>query len=208
MDGRPSITRRRGIYLLPNLLTTCGLFAGFYSIVASIAKAEGATEVVKVKSMATQEIGLAVLALAALLGWAAYSHLSRRPERAKLFGGAFTNVRAGLIVGPHDPTDRFTYWPRRVARGGPVRVRLDLDAAEAGYRRRLELLPDDPRAAKVVESTLTLAELLTAQPGWAPPSLGNVTVLVVIVGLKMVSKKIPGVLIAAIGALVALATQP
>ena len=36
MDGRPSITRRRGIYLLPNLLTTCGLFAGFYSIVASI----------------------------------------------------------------------------------------------------------------------------------------------------------------------------
>jgi len=36
VDGRPSITRRRGIYLLPNLLTTCGLFAGFYSIVASI----------------------------------------------------------------------------------------------------------------------------------------------------------------------------
>jgi len=29
-------SRRRGIYLLPNLLTTCGLFAGFYSIVAAI----------------------------------------------------------------------------------------------------------------------------------------------------------------------------
>jgi 2'-hydroxyisoflavone reductase len=27
-------------------------------------------------------------------------------------------VRPGLIVGPHDPTDRFTYWPWRVARGG------------------------------------------------------------------------------------------
>jgi len=25
-----------------------------------------------------------------------------------------------LIVGPHDPTDRFTYWPVRVARGGDV----------------------------------------------------------------------------------------
>ena len=29
-------------------------------------------------------------------------------------------VRPGLIVGPHDPTDRFTYWPRRIARGGHV----------------------------------------------------------------------------------------
>jgi 2'-hydroxyisoflavone reductase len=27
-------------------------------------------------------------------------------------------VRPGLIVGPHDPTDRFTYWPWRAARGG------------------------------------------------------------------------------------------
>jgi len=29
-------------------------------------------------------------------------------------------VRPGLIVGPHDPTGRFTYWPVRVARGGEV----------------------------------------------------------------------------------------
>ena len=36
MDGRPGNTRRKGIYLLPNLVTTGGLFAGFYSIVASI----------------------------------------------------------------------------------------------------------------------------------------------------------------------------
>ena len=31
-------------------------------------------------------------------------------------------VRPGYIVGPHDPTDRFTYWPQRVARGGRVLV--------------------------------------------------------------------------------------
>ncbi len=30
------------------------------------------------------------------------------------------NIRPGLIVGPHDPTDRFTYWVRRVAEGGEV----------------------------------------------------------------------------------------
>jgi 2'-hydroxyisoflavone reductase len=29
-------------------------------------------------------------------------------------------LRPGLIVGPHDPTDRFTYWPYRVAQGGEV----------------------------------------------------------------------------------------
>ena len=34
--GRPTNTRRKGIYLLPNLLTTGALFAGFYSIVAAI----------------------------------------------------------------------------------------------------------------------------------------------------------------------------
>jgi 2'-hydroxyisoflavone reductase len=34
--------------------------------------------------------------------------------------GRALNVRPGLIVGPHDPTDRFTYWPRRVAQGGEV----------------------------------------------------------------------------------------
>ena len=34
-------TRRRGIYLLPNLLTTAGLFAGFYAIVAAMKGAAG-----------------------------------------------------------------------------------------------------------------------------------------------------------------------
>ncbi|MEX2543099.1 MAG: NAD-dependent epimerase/dehydratase family protein [Trueperaceae bacterium] len=29
-------------------------------------------------------------------------------------------VRPGLVVGPDDPTDRFTYWPVRIGRGGEV----------------------------------------------------------------------------------------
>lgn len=31
-------------------------------------------------------------------------------------------VRPGLVVGPHDPTDRFTYWVRRLSEDGPVLV--------------------------------------------------------------------------------------
>lgn len=34
-----------------------------------------------------------------------------------VYGDRAVIVRPGLIVGPHDPTGRFTYWPHRVARG-------------------------------------------------------------------------------------------
>lgn len=34
--------------------------------------------------------------------------------------GRVAVVRPGLIVGPRDPTDRFTYWPARAARGGEI----------------------------------------------------------------------------------------
>ena len=39
---------------------------------------------------------------------------------ADAFGEVHAIVRPGLIVGAHDPTGRFTYWPHRVARGGEV----------------------------------------------------------------------------------------
>ena len=34
--------------------------------------------------------------------------------------GRVARVRPGLIVGPHDTSERFTYWPLRIARGGEV----------------------------------------------------------------------------------------
>lgn len=35
------------------------------------------------------------------------------------FGTDALILRPGLIVGPHDPTQRFTYWPARIARAAP-----------------------------------------------------------------------------------------
>jgi 2'-hydroxyisoflavone reductase len=34
--------------------------------------------------------------------------------------GRAMSVRAGVIVGPGDPSDRFAYWPLRIARGGEM----------------------------------------------------------------------------------------
>ncbi len=41
-------------------------------------------------------------------------------EARKAFGDRTTIVRPGLIVGPGDETDRFTYWPVRIERGGEI----------------------------------------------------------------------------------------
>jgi 2'-hydroxyisoflavone reductase len=51
-----------------------------------------------------------------------YGALKALCERAarEAFGPRTLVVRPGLIVGPHDTTDRFPYWPRRLARGGEV----------------------------------------------------------------------------------------
>ena len=41
-------------------------------------------------------------------------------EVGRVFGDRALIVRPGLIVGPHDPTGRFTYWARRLERGGEI----------------------------------------------------------------------------------------
>ena len=51
-----------------------------------------------------------------------YGALKARAELEvqQQYPGAFTIIRPGLIVGPLDRSDRFTYWPVRVDRGGEV----------------------------------------------------------------------------------------
>jgi 2'-hydroxyisoflavone reductase len=44
-----------------------------------------------------------------------------------VYGDRAVIVRPGLIVGPHDPTGRFTYWPHRIARGGDFVVPAPAD---------------------------------------------------------------------------------
>ncbi|MCL4813391.1 MAG: NAD-dependent epimerase/dehydratase family protein [Vicinamibacteraceae bacterium] len=51
-----------------------------------------------------------------------YGPLKARSEREAetWFPGITTIIRPGLIVGPGDQSDRFTYWPLRLERGGEV----------------------------------------------------------------------------------------
>ena len=52
----------------------------------------------------------------------AYGAFKALSERAaeEAIQGRVLSVRAGLIVGPWDPTNRFTYWVTRISRGGDV----------------------------------------------------------------------------------------
>ncbi|MFD1738370.1 NAD-dependent epimerase/dehydratase family protein [Bacillus salitolerans] len=49
-------------------------------------------------------------------------------EVKKVFPEGHLIIRPGLIVGPYDPTDRFTYWPMRIGGGDEVVVPEDKDA--------------------------------------------------------------------------------
>ena len=57
-----------------------------------------------------------------VVGGATYGPLKAlcEAEVEAVYGDRSLIVRPGLIVGPYDPTDRFTYWPVRVAAGGRV----------------------------------------------------------------------------------------
>ncbi len=57
------------------------------------------------------------------------------------YGDRATLVRPGIVAGPHDPTDRFTWWVRRAGRGGrmavPARLDQPVQVVDAGDLARL-----------------------------------------------------------------------
>jgi 2'-hydroxyisoflavone reductase len=57
-------------------------------------------------------------------------------EAASRFGGRLLVIRPGYIVGPHDPTDRFTWWVRRAADGGEMLAAGPPDAPLQGIDAR------------------------------------------------------------------------
>ena len=101
--------------------------------------------------------------------------LCEQAAEAALPGRVLT-VRAGLIVGPHDPTDRFTYWPARLVRGGEVlapgrpdyRVQfVDVRDLADWIVRGVEARLTGVFNATGPEGVLTLGELLEACRGAA-----------------------------------------
>lgn len=80
-------------------------------------------------------------------------------------------IRPGLIVGPGDPTNRFTYWPRRVRQGGrilaPVRPGLPTQFIDVRDLAEWTLTMAEQRATGIYNATgparrLTLGEVLGA----------------------------------------------
>lgn len=57
-------------------------------------------------------------------------------EAAARFGDRLLVIRPGYIVGPHDPTDRFTWWVRRAAAGGEMLAAGPPDAPIQGIDAR------------------------------------------------------------------------
>jgi 2'-hydroxyisoflavone reductase len=59
-----------------------------------------------------------------VVDWQTYGPLEALCEREAEAGfpGRAVIVRPTYVVGPHDPTDRFTYWVRRAARGDEILV--------------------------------------------------------------------------------------
>lgn len=100
------------------------------------------------------------------------------------FGKRASIVRPGYIVGPLDPTDRFTYWPVRYARGGemlvpgtpedPIQV---IDVRDLSAWMMQLVLARTPGVFNAVSAPrqFTMGQLMEACRGAAPEAKTEVT---------------------------------
>ena len=107
--------------------------------------------------------------------------LTEQATEALLPGGVMI-VRPGLIVGPHDPTDRFTYWVRRMADGGDVlapetpdvALTQFVDAADMARRIVASAAAGRTGTYNAVAPPVLLADVLASAPSsgadvtWVP----------------------------------------
>ena len=120
--------------------TLLGAHVGHYVFVSTISvyadlgnPADESAPVAKLKEPTEKVTGESYGALKALCEEAATAAMP----------GRVTVVRPGLIVGPEDPTDRFTYWPVRMARGGEVLAPGDAERSGRLHRRARSRQLDD-----------------------------------------------------------------
>jgi 2'-hydroxyisoflavone reductase len=85
-------------------------------------------------------------------GWADYGALKALCEREVVdaFGERALVVRPGIVAGPHDPTNRFSAWVARMARGGRV-------VAPGAPDRPVQLIDARDLAAFVLDMTVARA---------------------------------------------------
>ena len=107
------------------LLTTLGDGAGHYTFVSTIS--------VYGQDVAEtgfgEDAGLLEPAWDDELTYDKYGELKVACEQvaAELAGDRLLVIRPGYVIGPHDPTHRFTYWVERVAEGRSPMAALDAD---------------------------------------------------------------------------------
>ncbi|MCA8940972.1 MAG: NAD-dependent epimerase/dehydratase family protein [Planctomycetes bacterium] len=113
-------------YFPDQVEATAGLLAkhaGLYAFVSSLSvfrEASGQDEAAAVAEISDEECMRAIESRR--ITGENYGPLKARCEAAAeaAMPGRAANVRPGLIVGPGDPSQRFTYWPARIADGGEI----------------------------------------------------------------------------------------
>ncbi|MEV0334146.1 FAD-binding and (Fe-S)-binding domain-containing protein [Nocardia sp. NPDC050717] len=115
-------------------------------------------------------------ALATVLLIEQFGYRVRIPERRVCCG--LTWITTGQLDGARKRLRATLDAVADHAAAGGVIIGLEPSCTAALRADLPELLPDDPRAAKVAASMRTLAEFLLDQPGWRPPRRTGETVVV------------------------------